>query len=198
MNMQDPKDWFRLLQIREGDSADLITKMNEQVQLMTRAKYANTNDHRNEDVPATYAARLDALTSEEAPEFDPTLPIVALNIWERALRAATIDIGARLIADTVLAHESDEQLRKRWSDWFDNGDYWLGLLRQNWVQVVRGAAEALEEWAKDQGVTHVEGASQVVSAMSSSVRELSFTDIVPADLIKSTGMDVEERFCSDW
>lgn len=198
MNMQDPKDWLRLLQIRDGDSADLITRMNEQVQLMARAKYPHANDYKNEEVPATYAARLDELTSEEAPAFDPTLPIAALSIWERALRAATIDIGARLVADTVLAHESDEQLRKRWSDWFDNGDYWPRLVKQNWVQIVREAAVVLEEWAKDQGVTHVEGASQVVSAMSSSVRELSFTDIVPADLIKSTGMDVEERFCSDW
>ncbi len=198
MNMQDPKDWLRLLQIRDGDSADLITKMNEQVQLMARTKYPHANDYKNEDVPATYAARLDALTSDEAAAFDPTLPLSALSIWERALRAATIDIGGRLVADTVLAHESDEQLRKRWSDWFANGDYWPGLVRQNWVQIVRGAAEALEEWAKDQGAAHVEGARQVVSAMASSVRELSFTDIVPADLIKSTGMDVEERFSSDW
>lgn len=198
MNMQDPKDWLRLLQIRDGDSAELITKMNEQVQLMARAKYPNANDYKNEEVPATYAARLDALTSDEAVAFDPTLPISALRIWERALRAATIDIGARLVADTLLAHESDEQIRKRWSDWFDNGDYWLGSLRQNWVQVVRGAAEALEEWANDQGATHVEGASQVVSAMASSVRELSCADIVPSDLIKATGMDVQEEVSSDW
>ncbi|NMG03051.1 hypothetical protein [Azoarcus taiwanensis] len=198
MNMQDPKDWFRLLQIREGDSADLITKMNEQVQLMTRAKYPHTNDYKNEEVPAKYGARLDALTSDDTPAFDPTLPIAALSIWERALRTATVDVGGRLVADTLLAHESDEQLRKRWSDWFDNGDYWPRLVKQNWVQIVREAAVVLEEWAKGEGMRQVDGASEVVSAVASSVRELSFTDIVPADLIKSTGMDGEERFGSDW
>ena len=198
MNMSDPKNWLKLLQIRDCADADLLERLNSQIALLARSKHPTSSEFEDGHVPESYAERLIVLRSQDGCAFDPTLPLKAMYVFEHALNAASIDIASQLVVDTVLAIESDEELHRRWRDWLDNGGAWVRLVKRNWFEIGVRAAERIQEWAKKEGADRVDGADEVVAALVSSARRLLPEDVIPEHLLVDTASDSSEAHDTDW
>jgi len=189
MSMSDPQQWLKLLQVRGYADADLLDNLNKQMALLARSKHPRSSDYEDELVPESCAERLVVLRAEDGGAFDPTFPLMAMHIFERALDAASIDIASKLVADAALAQESEEELQRRWTSWFCTGGIWVRLVKRNWFDILVRAAKRMEEWAKEEGVDRVDGAEEAVAALVAGVRKLLPEDIIPAGLYEEVAAE---------
>lgn len=198
MIMCDPQQWLRLLRIRDCTEADLLNSLSRQIALLARSKHPRSADYEDEQVPESFAERLVVLRAEDGAAFDPTLPLMAMHVLERTLNAASIDIASKLIADMVLAQESEDELRRRWVNWFDNGEAWVRLVKRNWFEIGVRAAQRIEEWAKAEGIDRIDGAEVAISELATRVRKLVPEDVIPIGLYGDTDEDEEVAIDNDW
>lgn len=177
----NPKDWFAFLGIKSDPGADLVEQIVRQRLLLEMAKHPHVSHYRGGRVPKSYATRLNQLKCPDGNRFDPELPKVALRIMEKGLIAATQNMGSKLVLDTVLGIESEEELNQQWSSWLKSGSFWPKLLRMHWHSVLVHAADGLLVWAREEGVDKIDGGKDAVEALAYRLRQLTPKDVVPSE-----------------
>lgn len=197
MNMIDPEQWLRLLHSRLSDDDALIGRMIEQIMLVDRATYPLESELEDEGAALTPVERLVVLGQSTSKGFDPDVLMAALRIMERAYKAATVDLAARLIADMIIGKESEQQLHKRWSDWYGAGAYWQQLVRGQWHDIAKGAATLVKEWADSEGAKQIDGADTALTKLLAGIRELKVEDVIPASVLDDAESECN-HFDHDW
>lgn len=175
----NPKDWLTHLGINPEYGPDLAEQLARQKQILSKAIHPHESYYRSGRIPRSAATRLSHLRAPDGRAFDPELPLAALKLMERGLIAATQDLASRLVFDTVLGIESEEQLAERWSKWFETGAFWPRLVRGQWQVILSRSADLLLDWASEQGLDKIDGSVKEVELVATRVRMLTPADVVP-------------------
>lgn len=180
----NPRDWLTLLGGDTKFGPDFVSEIERQKQILVKAQHPHESYFRRGRIPATAASRLSQLRGPDGRAFDAALALAATRVVERGLIAATQDLGSRLVFDTVVGVESEDQLVKRWTEWFETGEFWPHILRSQWRVILKRSADLLFKWASEQGMSKIEGGEEAVKHLADRIRMLTPADVVPPAFLK--------------